>query len=66
MVFLTYEYGFLHTTASRPIAGLLVEIRRGMRPPRTKRFYAGGGFYPVYLTDKTIYLPTMVYGSSHP
>jgi hypothetical protein len=32
MVFLTYEDGFLHTTASRPIAGLLVEIRRGTRP----------------------------------
>jgi hypothetical protein len=26
--------------------------------PRTKRFLRGHGFYPVYLTDETVYLLT--------
>jgi hypothetical protein len=41
-------------------------FRHGTRRPRTKHFSAGGGFYPIYLTDETIYLPTTVYGPSRP
>jgi hypothetical protein len=39
---------------------------RETRRPRTKHFSTGGGFYPVYLTDETVYLPTTVYGPSRP